>query len=298
MKDILTRRFAVSLFAAVLAPALCILALAFPATVTDDTGATIRLPRRPERLVSLTPSATEILFALGLDDEIVGVTNYCDYPPAARDKNRIGDINLDYEKIVSLRPDLLVAVGNMPAASLDRLRGLGLTLLAFAPTDLSAVMDAVERIGVATGRSAVANRVVQAMEERAGSVAGRLAGLPETARPRVFVEIWMDPVMTAGPGTFTAELIQMAGGRDIAWDAQPWSPFSQELVIARNPQVIISQCESAAQIKTRPGWGGIEAVREGRVYDVDQNIFSRPGPRLVEALETLARLLHPKRFAR
>ncbi len=268
----------------------------FPVELTDDSGTGIRLASRPGRIVSLSPSGTEILFALGLDKEIVGVTRYCDYPDAARAKEKIGDLNLDYEKIVALRPDLILAVGNMPVQSLARLRGLGLAVLHFSPTDLASVMGAIEQIGLATGRVTAAQGLTQKMRQRIEKVRDRLAGLPEAEKPRVFVEIWMDPVMTAGPGTFTAELIRLAGGRDIAFDAKPWSPFSQELVLARNPQVIISQCGSAAQIAGRPGWATIAAVRDGRVHDVDQNLFSRPGPRLVEALEILARLLHPERF--
>ena len=271
-------------------------AAAFPVELTDDSGVELRLARRPTRIVSLSPSATEILFALGLEEEVIGVTRYCDYPAAAKAKEKIGDLNLDYEKIVALRPDLILAVGNMPAQSLARLRSLGLAVLAYSPTDLASVMGAVETIGLATGRQQAARELTAAMRRRVQAVRDKLATLVETEKPRVFVEIWIDPVMTAGPGTFTAELIRLAGGRDIATDAKPWSPFSQELVLARNPQIIISQCGSAAQIVKRPGWETLAAVRDGRVHDVDQNLFSRPGPRLVEALEILARLLHPARF--
>ncbi len=281
--------FCLALFAAATAAA-------FPISLTDDSGVVLRLTRRPARIVSLSPSATEILFALGLEKEIVGVTRYCDYPSAAKAKEKIGDLNLDYEKIVALRPDLVLAVGNMPAQSLARLRSLGLAVLAYSPTDLSSVMSAIEQVGLATGRQRAAQDLAAAMRRRVQFVQDKLAGLAEAEKPRVFVEIWMDPVMTAGPGTFTAELIRLAGGRDIAADAKPWSPFSQELVLARNPQVIVSQCGSAALIVKRPGWAALEAVRNGRVHDVDQNLFSRPGPRLVEALEILAHLLHPSRF--
>ena len=281
--------FCLSLFTAVAAAA-------FPVKLRDDSGVELRLAHRPGRIVSLSPSATEILFALGLEKEIVGVTRYCDYPPAAKAKEKIGDLNLDYEKIVALRPELVLAVGNMPAQSLARLRSLGLAVLAYSPTDLTSVMGAVEKIGLVTGRQQEARELTAAMRRRVQAVRDKLATLMETEKPRVFVEIWMDPVMTAGPGTFTAELIRLAGGRDIAADAKPWSPFSQELVLVRNPQIIISQCGSAAQIVKRPSWATLAAVRDGRVHDVDQNLFSRPGPRLVEALEILARLLHPARF--
>ena len=281
--------FCLALFAAATAAA-------FPVKLRDDSGVELRLARRPARIVSLSPSATEILFALGLEKKVVGVTRYCDYPPAAKAKEKIGDLNLDYEKIVALRPELVLAVGNMPAQSLARLRSLGLAVLAYSPTDLTSVMGAVEKIGLVTGRQQEARELTAAMRRRVQAVRDKLATLMETEKPRVFVEIWMDPVMTAGPGTFTAELIRLAGGRDIAADAKPWSPFSQELVLVRNPQIIISQCGSAAQIVKRPSWATLAAVRDGRVHDVDQNLFSRPGPRLVEALEILARLLHPARF--
>lgn len=281
--------------------ALLLLALALasvkgaaPLSVTDDTGTELRLSRAPGRIISLTPAATECLFALGLEREIVGVTRYCDYPAAAKAKDKVGDLNLDYEKIIALRPDLLVAVGDLPAQSRQRLRALDLPLLAFSPTDLALTMKVLDKLGRATTRRSAAAAVVNDMQRRIRLVANRLKGVQK--RPRIFVEIWMDPVMTAGPGTFTAELIDLAGGQDIAHDAKPWSPFSQELVVARDPEIIISQCASASQIRSRSGWEQIEAVRRGRVHDVDPNIFSRPGPRLVEALETLARLVHPERF--
>jgi len=295
----MTRRFRLGLVFCLVAlglGAVLTAAAALSVTVTDDSGTIIRLGARPTRIVSLTPSNTEILFALGLDREIVGVTRYCDFPAAARSKEKIGDLNLDYEKIVALQPDLVLAVGSMQAEAIGRLRSLGLKVMVLNPMDLASTMAAIQKVGRVTRRDAAARKLIAGMERRLAEVRRCLAGLAEADRPRVFVEIWMDPVMTAGPGTFTAELVQLAGGRDIASDAKPWSPFSQELILTRNPQVIISQCGSAAQILKRAGWGNVDAVRHAWVHDVDQNIFSRPGPRLVDALEVMARLLHPERF--
>lgn len=269
---------------------------AFPLQMKDDTNTLIRLAKKPMRIISITPSNTEILFALGLEKRIVGVTTNCDYPAEAKAKEKIGDQNLDFEKIVMLRPDLIVADSGLQAQSIERLRTLGLTVVAFDPTDIAATMQAITKIGEATGCEAAALKVVINMKNRMAAVKRKLGGLKETEKPRVFVEIWMDPIYTAGPGTFTSELIQLAGGNDIAYDAKPWSLFSQELILARNPQVIISQCDSAKLILKRPGWENIDAVRNGKVYDADENIFSRVGPRLVEALETLARLLHPEKY--
>lgn len=280
----------------ILALAATAAAAAYPVTVVDDSGTTIRLAKRPARIVSLTPSNTEILFALGLDKEIVGVTTYCDYPAAAKAKEKVGDLNLDLEKVVSLRPDLLLGVGSMQSEAISRLRDLGLVVMVLDPTNLETTMAAIIKVGRVTGREGAARKLVNGMKKRIAAVKNRLSGLTPAQKPRVFVEIWMDPVMTAGPGTFTGELITLAGGRDIAHDAKPWAIFSPELIVARDPEIIVSQCGSASQILKRPGWEGIDAVRNGRVYDVDQNIFSRLGPRLVEALEILAKLLHPGKF--
>ncbi|MGE5592778.1 MAG: ABC transporter substrate-binding protein [Betaproteobacteria bacterium] len=266
-------------------------------TVTDDLGRIVTLPHRPARIVSTAPSNTEILFALGLGDKVVGVTDSCDYPPEAKAKPKVGAVQLNYEKIVAMSPDLVVAVGSLQRQAITRLSELGVTVLAVDPKSIDGVLHAITLIGKATGAQDRASELVRELSGRMKRVAQKLAGLAQSERPRVFVEIWGEPLMTAGPGTFVDELVYAAGGWNIAHDAKgEWPEFSAEAVIERDPDVVILTNFNKAEALARRAWQGISAYKAGRVYEVNPDLLVRPGPRLVDGLETLAALLHPELF--
>ncbi|BDG59104.1 ABC transporter substrate-binding protein [Caldinitratiruptor microaerophilus] len=274
----------------------------YPLTVQDDAGRTVTIRSRPERILSLAPSNTEILFAVGAGDRVVGRTDYCDYPPEAQKVPSVGGIvDPNVEKMVSLKPDVVFMIGGSEPLR-QKLEGdLGMTAVVLDPKTLDEVYAKIRLVGRIVDKTAEAEQVVARMQERVAAIEARVRDIPPSERPTVFYEVWPDPLMTAGPGSFIDDLIRRAGGVNVAADAgQPWAQYSLEAVIKHDPAVILTpSAESGKALKdrARPGWEKIRAVREGRVYVLpDQNVVSRPGPRLVDGLEQIARLLHPDRF--
>ncbi|HHY46946.1 MAG TPA: cobalamin-binding protein [Firmicutes bacterium] len=270
-------------------------AQAFPVTIKDSTGNTVVIPSLPRRIISIAPSNTEILYALGAGDRVIGVTTACDYPPEARQKEKVGDVNLNFEKIVSMRPDVVLGVASLQGAAIERLRRLGIPVVAVDPKTVDEVLGAIELVGRVVGadRERVQS-LIKALVGRKERVLAATSRIPETARPRVFVEIWHEPLMTAGPGTFVDEIIQLAGGKNIAFDSgNPWPQFSEELLIERDPEIIVLTCHNLEQVMSEASWQGISAVKNRRVYEIDPDILVRPGPRLIDGLEVMARYIRP-----
>ncbi|MEW5762224.1 MAG: cobalamin-binding protein [Bacillota bacterium] len=280
-------------------------AAGFPVTVTDDIGRKVTLLSPPQRIVSLAPSNTEILFALGLEKHVVGVTDFCNYPPAARAKEKVGGFaDPSLEKIVALKPDLVLAAGiNQKIA--DRLAKLGIPVLVLAPHDVAGVLKNIELVGRATGRGEKAQEVVESLSTRINAVAARVARIATAARPKVYYEVWYEPLCTAGPGTFIDDVIRLAGGINVAGDApQQWPQYSLEVLLRKNPDVMLHSyghgsgaAQTVEDIVKRPGWSRLNFVKNRRIYAVDADLITRPGPRLVDAVEAVARALHPELFS-
>jgi iron complex transport system substrate-binding protein len=267
--------------------------------VTDMLGRRVRIPDHPVRIVSLAPSITETVFALGEGDRLVGVTDYCDYPPEATRKPRVGGISTpNFEAILALQPDLVIATSESNYAEhVERLVSLGLPVYVVRPLDWDTVLDSIERIGGVLGRDEAARAQVAAMRRDADAIGQRVAGVP---RPRVLYVVWPNPVIAPGRGTLINELIQRAGGDSITGvEALPYPRLSLETIVERSPEVIIVGRHGQETVEELlRGWerlGSLSAVREGRVYGVDGDLVHRPGPRMVEALRALARLIHPER---
>ncbi|MBE3576383.1 MAG: cobalamin-binding protein [Limnochordales bacterium] len=269
-----------------------------PVTLVDATGTKITITREPQRIITLAPSLTEMVYALGLGERVVGVSAWSDYPPEAAEKPVVGDaFALNREKILALKPDLILADQNLQPQAADDLRRLGLPVFVIAPKTLQEVLDAISTLGQLTGARQAAEHLVHTLQSRIEAVRSRTASLRVDQRPRVFVEIWNDPLMTAGPGSFIDELITLAGGVNVAAGmGQAWPQVNPEWVLARNPQVIILTLRNKSEVLARPGWNLLEAVRTGRVFEVVPDPLVRTGPRLVDGLEQLARLLHPELF--
>jgi iron complex transport system substrate-binding protein len=269
-------------------------------SATDDAGREITLERAPKKIVSMAPSNTEILFALGLGERVVGVTNYCNYPPETAGIPRVGDAwSADYEKIVSLEPDLVLAVGTATSQLVTGLEGYGLKVFILQAETVDHVARDIELVGRITGASAAAERLAGEVRGRVESVAQTVATVPEGERTRVF---WaLDGLLwTVGPGSFVHDLIVLAGGRNVADGVgTPYGQLSMESLLQADPDVIIiplldpTVSEALAALG---GWGTLRAVREGRVYQIDPDIVSQPGPRVAEGLEQVARLLYPDLF--
>lgn len=269
--------------------------LGAPIRVRDSRGKLLALPAPPKRIVSVAPSNTEILFALGLGSRVVGVTDFCDYPPAARRLPKVGGVQLNYEKIISLKPDVVFAVTNLQATNIAHMERLGLHVFTIDPHTVEQTISAIELIGRATGAEAEAKRVAARMRTRLSAV--RTAVARVRTRPKVLSIIQFKPLIVTGPGNFMDDCIRLAGGRNIAGDAKsPYPIFSVELAVQRKPDIILIPKHQASGLLSSPLWRSVPAVRNGRVYHPTPDLTELPGPRLVDGVEELARLFHPSAF--
>lgn len=256
---------------------------------------------KKQKIISLAPSTTEILFSLDLADKVIGVTTFCNYPPGALKKEKIGTFSQpDIEKIVFLKPDIIFATGLEQAPTVERLRRLNLKVYVSDPSNMRELFVSIRKIAKLTGKEAASELLIKQMKSKIKKVASKVKKISQNKRTKVFVEIWHDPLMTAGKGTFIDELIQLAGGVNIAYDTpRPYSYFSAEQVIKRNPDCIIlgymTEEKAVDVIKNRLGWNGIKAVKNNRVYsDINSDLFIRPGPRLTQGLEEIYKRLYPQ----
>ena len=268
-------------------------------TLTDQLGRHVTVPDKPQRVVSLAPSITEIVFALDQGHCLQGVTTYSDFPPEAVKLPKVGSyVHLDLEKIVALKPDLCIAIkdGN-PRVIVQRLESLKIPVYAVNPNNLETIMETVLEIGKLLNAKGRANQLVQNMDSRIQKVKSLVA--KTTYRPRVFFQIGVSPIVSVGTHTFIHELIVIAGGTNLAAGFIPYPRFSREKVLSLSPEIIIitSMARSAVFEKVKAEWGrwpNLPAVRNRRIYVEDSNFFDRPTPRLVDGLELLIRLIHPE----
>jgi len=270
-----------------------------PITVVDDVGNTVTLNTEPQRIISLAPANTEILYALGLGDRVVGVTEYCNYPPEAAEKPKVGGFSdVDLEQVVGQEPDLVLATSLHTSEVVPALQERGVPVFVVDPQTVLGVLETIRTIGHITGEDQAAAALTSQMQERINAVQETIKDAP---RPRVFWELGPE-LYTAGPGSFLNDLIVMAGGENVAADAEsPWPQLSLEAIVLKDPAIVVladhNYGETAETVTQRPGWWNITAVREGRIVELtDDDIFSRPGPRIVEGLEFLAQAFHPDLF--
>lgn len=266
---------------------------AFPATVIDFQGKSVTIPTRPERIVSVGPSNTEFLFALGAAERIVGVDDFSDEPAAAKSKEKVGGVKVNVEKVVSLRADLVVSL-KISDGSLDRIAAQGIPVLVVDPRGIADATRTAVLLGTAIGADGAA--LARSMQEGLDAVKARAAAVK---KKRVFHEVdASDPskLYTAGPGSFIHDLIELAGGINVAaGTASPFPQLSVEEVIRSDPEVIVlgdaSYGVTVEQVLGRPGWSSITAVKNRRIVPVDANLMHRPGPRLAKAAETYLQII-------
>ena len=254
------------------------------------------------RYVSLAPSTTEILFSLGLEHEIVGVSAYCNYPDQAKNKTRVGDFSRpNIEKIVSLKPDYIFCTGLEQSEVIAQLRQLNFNIYVADPVNIEELFKTINEIGEITHKEKAASELIAEMKNRIKAITSKVELIPVGKRIKVFLEIWHEPLMTAAKGSFVDELITLAGGINIAHDLiRPYCNFSAEKVISLNPQCIIlaymDREPPLKLIKQRFGWGKIDAVKNGRVFnDVNPDVLLRPGPRITQGLEEVYKRLYPEK---
>ncbi len=264
---------------------------AWPLAVTDATGTRLVFAGPPARVVSLAPSVTEVLWAVGAASQVVGVTSADDYPPEARTRPRVGGVRVDEERLAALRPDLVVGVASLQGPTLARLRSLGYQVLAVEANSLEQVYGLILLVGDVTGHSKPARHVVERMRRAEAEVAAKV----QRRRPvRVFVQVWDQPFLTTGAGTLTDDLLRRAGGRNLFSERHGWPQVSEEEVVARDPECVVVLGKGAERVRRRAAWAHTTARRTGCVVEVDPSWVVRPGPRVVLGLRALARVLHPE----
>lgn len=269
-------------------------------TLVDDFDRTIELAGPARKIVSLVPSSTEIIYALGVGDRLVGASKYCNYPEEALAVTRVADFDApNLELIVSMEPDLVLAA-SLHKDTVEALAALDIPVLALDPMTIEEIYANIELVALAVGEEAAGADLIQDMKDRLSAVEQALADLDEDQLPIVFYEVWhsVSGVSTAGEDTFIGEMITLAGGKNMAWGISRWETIQEEEVLERNPDFIIHGHShmDTQDFAQREGWAGIKAVQEEKIYFVNPDITSRTGPRVVDAVEEMARLFHPDRF--
>ena len=259
-------------------------------TVADDLGRSVKLPERIDRIVSLAPSVTEMIFAAGAGDRLVGVTSYCDYPDAAKRIEKVGDTQTpNIERIISLKPDVVfVSTASQLETFFRTLEQQDIAVYVTDPRGIGGITENLRTFGKLFGTSNIADDLANKLEHRTRAIADRETG---DQRPTVFLQISNEPLFTIGKDAFMAEVIERAGGNLVTRDVPTAFPkLSKETASAMNPEVIIlsfseDNREPNAVFRNSP------AVKNGRVFRINPDIISRPGPRLVDALERIAGFL-------
>lgn len=266
--------------------------------LTDGVGRTVTIDAPPVRIVSLAPNITEILFAIGLDNEVVGVTSYCDYPATALTKEKVGDtITPNLEKIIALKPDLVIVTTASQLESLTRqLDKLAVPVYVTNPRTITDIVETIRQLGEVTGRQAEATELATGMESRITRIRNRVGRLP---RVRTLYLLQVNPLISAGKKTFLNDLIDIAGGISISGGEETDYPqFSRETVLARAPEVILVPDHHGNGVpdeKTlRKVFAATPAIRNERIFRVNPDWVDRPGPRIVDGLEQFAQALHPE----
>ena len=270
--------------------------------VKDETGRVIRIPQPVRRIVSLAPSVTETLFALGLGDRVVGDTDFCDYPAEAKQKARIGGpVNPNIEAVAALHPDVVVATReiNRPE-SVHSLEQLGIAVYATDPQTVEQVLTSTERLGELLGAADSGRLLGANLRRRLSELDRRLAGLPAKS---VLMVVWLDPLISVGRNTFLEDALRRAGARSVIDSPQSWPTIDLERIVRLQPEYLIISNDNAQQVQRelaefqqRPGWRRLDAVRNRRFVVLSEAI-SHPSPRLVDGIEQLARALYPSQFA-
>ncbi len=276
----------------------------YPIEITDQLGRLVSLSEVPRRIISLAPSNTEILYALGLEDKIVGVTRHDDYPPEVKEKPDIGGFfTPGLEAVVSLDPDLILATAVHEDEFISMLTEHGLTVVALDPKTLNEVFEAIAMVARLTGREQAATGLLTGMQARVQSITAKTGTLAETQRPRVFYITWHDPLQTAGSGNLGDDLITLAGGTNIFHDQEDAVFITLKRVVYQNPEAIIAVTGMGTGIEltldlalNEPTLRDTDARKNQRIYAVHVDLTGRPGPRIVAGLEQLARFIHPELF--
>jgi iron complex transport system substrate-binding protein len=279
---------------------------AFPVTIKDAVDNEVTIDEEPEKIVSLIPSNTEIAFELGLGDKIVGVSEYDNYPPEAAEKEKVGGMEFNVEKILSLSPDLVLAHGSVMGSAtnaLQQIRDAGITVLVVHDAkSFEEVYATIEMIGKAAGAEEQAEETIQKMKDDLQAVKDKAAEVSKEERKSVFVEVSPAPeIYTPGSNTFMDEMLTLINADNAAAEQEGWVKMNEEGIIALNPDVIVTTygyyTENPKElVLSREGWKDVPAIKNEHVYDIHSDLVTRTGPRLVQGVEELAKAVYPDLF--
>ncbi|NKB71670.1 MAG: ABC transporter substrate-binding protein [Candidatus Latescibacteria bacterium] len=267
--------------------------------LVDDLGVPVSLEAPPQRIISLAPSNTELVFALGLGPRLVGVTDVCNYPPQASDIDKVAGYNyVNIEEIVARKPDLVLAIRGNDMEGVQLLRQQGIPVFAFEIQSVEQTLSSIGRLGQLAGVEAVADSLQKALQKRLDMVAAQVD--TAASRPRIMWGYWGETIYTAGSDTFIDDVFHRAGGDNVGGKAPgAWPQVSLEALVDWAPQIVITTYlpkggdmnQELVQLRQRSGWQLLPAVRDGRVYHVDGDLLLRPGPRVIDALEQIATMV-------
>ena len=268
-----------------------------PRTFVDDLGRKIYLAKVPKRIISLAPSITEMLFAIGAGESVVGVTEFCNYPPEVLDKPKVGYAQPNLEAILALQPELIVAPKSFLRVDLlDRLEQLKIPTFLFDPKSVEDILAHIQLLGRMVGQAPESIKVTERIRKKIATLSEQLSGRP---RPVLLFVLNTDPLITVGPGSYIHQLIELAGARNAAEQAtMPYPRLNIEEVLRQNPEFLLfpmGQFEGIPQAEQDQWrrWTSLEAVKRNQFVQVNSDVLNRPGPRVIEALETLIAILHP-----
>ena len=276
----------------------------FPIEVLDGSGEKIEIEERPESIVSLLPSNTETAYALGLGDKIIGVSDYCNFPTEAADKPKVGGLEINVEKVLELNPDILLLSAshfNNAKETIKQFQTAGIDVVIVPDANsFEEAYKTIELIATATGTSEKGQEIIAKMKNEVADIQKKASGIKE--KKKVWIEVSSSPdLYTAGSNTFMGDMLEIIQAENIAADQEGWITISEEQVIERNPDVIITTYgyyidNPEEQIYGRKAWSEVQAVKNKQIYDVNNDTVSRPGPRLREGLQMLAEKIYPETF--
>ncbi len=276
----------------------------YPMNITDDKGRVVTIKKMPERIVSLSPTNTEILFALGLGDRVVGVTDYCNYPPEALNKTKVGGItNVNVEQVAALNPDIVLAASLTKKETAEKLDSMGYAVFVNDPRNVSDIEKSIMNVGRACGAEENATRLCGEINASIKAITDKTSTLSESQKPRVLMLLDTYDFYVAGSNCYGDDLIKIAGGQNVAYKLNDYKAMSKEAVIDADPDIIIMPVDQYSQADFEKLRNGTEdwmmqlsAVRNGRVYAIASDPIFRPGPRVVDAAQAMAKIIHPELF--
>lgn len=282
----------------------------FPVVVKDDRGLEVSILKKPIRIVSLLPSHTEILYAVGAGKQMIGCTTFCNFPAETKTLEKVALSNpgsVSLETLVALKPDLIFLGGDYQRRLAEQLTKLKIPVLSFESQSVADIERSIRGISRSTGHAEAGEKLIEKINKEIAAIQKRVEPYQKQGRPRVFYQVWDQPLMTVGPASFIGELINLIGGENVFEDVKIAYPqVSEETLIVRNPDVILlpdtkkegasDLSGSISRLRERPGWKQMNAVKNQRVYIIEDDLISRPGPRVVLGLQKMAQALYPEAY--